>query len=71
MFDCIRLTAGCTSIAVAVVLLDDSTLDVSYVSSVSWYFLVSFGMRGFLSLVLGEMSGMYRVMTGEYGTSKD
>jgi hypothetical protein len=34
-----------------------STLDVSYVSSVSWYFLVSFGMRGFLSLILGEKSG--------------
>ncbi|KAG6595880.1 er membrane protein complex subunit 3-like isoform x1 [Phytophthora cinnamomi] len=33
-----------------------NTLDVSYVSSVSWYFLVSFGMRGFLSLILGEQS---------------
>ncbi|KUF99366.1 Monoterpene epsilon-lactone hydrolase [Phytophthora nicotianae] len=33
-----------------------ATLDVSYVSSVSWYFLVSFGMRGFLSLILGEKS---------------
>ncbi|KAG6973477.1 hypothetical protein JG687_00000890 [Phytophthora cactorum] len=33
-----------------------NTLDVSYVSSVSWYFLVSFGMRGFLSLILGEKS---------------
>lgn len=33
-----------------------NTLDVSYVSSVSWYFLVSFGMRGFLSLILGETS---------------
>ncbi|TDH69258.1 hypothetical protein CCR75_002580 [Bremia lactucae] len=33
-----------------------NTLDVSYVSSVSWYFLVSFGMRGFLSLILGEAS---------------
>lgn len=32
------------------------TLDVSYVSSVSWYFLVMFGMRGALSLVLGEQS---------------
>ncbi|CAI5731196.1 unnamed protein product [Hyaloperonospora brassicae] len=36
--------------------IEINTLDVSYVSSVSWYFLVSFGMRGFLSLVLGEMS---------------
>ncbi|DAZ96304.1 TPA: hypothetical protein N0F65_008428 [Lagenidium giganteum] len=33
-----------------------STLDVSYVSSVSWYFLVMFGMRGFLSLIMGEES---------------
>ncbi|ETP45494.1 hypothetical protein F442_08105 [Phytophthora nicotianae P10297] len=33
-----------------------NTLDVSYVSSVSWYFLVSFGMRGFLSLILDEKS---------------
>uniref|UniRef100_K3WAK6 ER membrane protein complex subunit 3 n=1 Tax=Globisporangium ultimum (strain ATCC 200006 / CBS 805.95 / DAOM BR144) TaxID=431595 RepID=K3WAK6_GLOUD len=33
-----------------------NTLDVSYVSSVSWYFLVMFGMRGFLSLILGEQS---------------
>lgn|ERR1711920_64733 len=32
------------------------TLDVSYVSSLSWYFLVMFGMRGFLSLILGEQS---------------
>ncbi|GLE02467.1 hypothetical protein PINS_up011305 [Pythium insidiosum] len=30
------------------------TLDVSYVSSVSWYFLVMFGMSGFLQLILGE-----------------
>nr|CCA17543.1 conserved hypothetical protein [Albugo laibachii Nc14] len=33
-----------------------NTLDVSYVSSVSWYFLVMFGIRGFLSLILGEQS---------------
>lgn len=41
------------------VIVTSSTLDVSYVSSVSWYFLVSFGMRGFLSLILGEKSGTH------------
>ena len=30
------------------------SLDVSYVSSLSWYFLVMFGMRGFLGLLIGE-----------------
>jgi hypothetical protein len=33
-----------------------NTLDASYVSSLSWYFLVMFGMRGFLSLLLGEQA---------------
>lgn len=32
------------------------TLDVSYVSSLSWYFLVMFGLRGFFQLLLGDNS---------------
>ena len=31
-----------------------STLDTSYVSSVSWYFLVMFGLRGFFRLAIGS-----------------
>jgi len=30
-----------------------STLDTAYVTSMSWYFLVTFGMRGLYSIVLG------------------
>jgi hypothetical protein len=33
------------------------SLDVSYVSSLSWYFMVMFGLRGFNSLVLGDDNG--------------
>lgn len=33
-----------------------ATLDTSYVSSVSWYFLVMFGLRGFFRLVIGTPS---------------
>ncbi|CAN0111648.1 unnamed protein product, partial [Phaeothamnion confervicola] len=33
-----------------------STLDASYVSSISWYFLVMFGMRAVLNLFLGADS---------------
>mmetsp|Transcript_14580 Transcript_14580/g.24752 ORF Transcript_14580/g.24752 Transcript_14580/m.24752 type:complete len:306 (-) Transcript_14580:35-952(-) len=31
-----------------------SNLDTSYVSSVSWYFLVMFGLRGFFRLIIGD-----------------
>jgi hypothetical protein len=34
--------------------LDLSTLDTSYVSSVSWYFLVMFGLRAFFRLAMGD-----------------
>lgn len=35
-------------------LFDLSTLDTSYVSSVSWYFLVMFGLRAFFRLAMGD-----------------
>lgn len=35
-------------------LYDLNTLDTSYVSSVSWYFLVMFGLRAFFRLALGD-----------------
>ncbi|KAL1201705.1 hypothetical protein V5N11_006246 [Cardamine amara subsp. amara] len=34
--------------------IDLSTVDVSYVSSRSWYFLNLFGLRGLFSLILGD-----------------
>uniref|UniRef100_A0A7S3NPS9 ER membrane protein complex subunit 3 n=1 Tax=Aureoumbra lagunensis TaxID=44058 RepID=A0A7S3NPS9_9STRA len=36
--------------------VDLATLDVSYVSSLSWYFLVLFGLRGLFKILLGEDS---------------
>lgn len=36
--------------------VDLATLDVSYVSSLSWYFLLMFGLRGFFKIALGEDS---------------
>lgn len=35
-------------------LFDLNTLDTSYVSSVSWYFLVMFGLRAFFRLAMGD-----------------
>jgi len=35
-------------------LFDLSTLETSYVSSVSWYFLVMFGLRAFFRLAMGD-----------------
>ena len=34
--------------------VDLSSLDVTYISSLSWYFLNLFGMQGLLQLILGE-----------------
>lgn len=36
--------------------VDLSTLNISYVSSLSWYFLVTFGLNGVYSLILGPGS---------------
>ena len=37
-----------------------SSLDPSYVSTLSWYFIVMFGLRGVMGLVLGDSSGKQR-----------
>eukprot|EP00587_Corethron_hystrix_P008654 CAMPEP_0113310676 /NCGR_PEP_ID=MMETSP0010_2-20120614/8228_1 /TAXON_ID=216773 ORGANISM="Corethron hystrix, Strain 308" /NCGR_SAMPLE_ID=MMETSP0010_2 /ASSEMBLY_ACC=CAM_ASM_000155 /LENGTH=315 /DNA_ID=CAMNT_0000166183 /DNA_START=84 /DNA_END=1031 /DNA_ORIENTATION=+ /assembly_acc=CAM_ASM_000155 len=48
--------------------LNLTTLDTSYVSSLSWYFLVSFGLRGFYQLCMRGWGrnyiseGMYRML---------
>ncbi|KAI3883025.1 hypothetical protein MKW92_008086 [Papaver armeniacum] len=63
--------------------IDLSTVDVSYVSSRSWYFLNLFGLRGLFSLILGEenatddtqkmmqMSGFGMDATKTLGAEKD
>jgi hypothetical protein len=33
--------------------VDLSTLDITYVSSLSWYFIVTFGVNGIMQLVSG------------------
>lgn len=38
--------------------IDISTLDSSYVSTLSWYFIVMFGLRGVLGLVMGNTNAL-------------
>jgi hypothetical protein len=39
--------------------IDLQSLDPSYVSSISWYFLNVFGLRGLLYILLGEGNGSF------------
>ena len=51
--------------------VDLSNLDVSYVSSLSWYFLLMFGLNDVYALILGEspeMDEAQRVMQVQYRT---
>lgn len=53
--------------------IDLSTVDVSYVSSRSWYFLNLFGLRGLFTLILGEDNAtddtqrMMAMQMGQFG----
>jgi hypothetical protein len=38
--------------------IDLTTLDITYVSSLSWYFLTLFGLKGLNSVVLNDVNGM-------------
>ena len=52
--------------------VDLPTLDTSYVSSVSWYFLLMFGLRGTFRLLIGDISSDEKrshELQGEMGTS--
>jgi hypothetical protein len=54
--------------------VDLSNLDVSYVSSLSWYFLLMFGLNDVYALILGEspeMDEAQRVMQVKYRTVPD
>jgi hypothetical protein len=42
--------------------VDLNALDISYVSSLSWYFLVTFGLNGVLGLLLGDSSASDQMM---------
>ena len=42
--------------------VDLNALDISYVSSLSWYFLVTFGLNGVMGLLLGDSSASDQMM---------
>jgi ER membrane protein complex subunit 3 len=44
--------------------VNTSDLDVRWVSSISWYFLNLFGLRGVYALILGDDNGMFAEKSG-------
>ena len=38
--------------------IETADMDVTWVSSLSWYFLNLFGLRGIFGLILGENNGI-------------